>query len=1580
MSFFDTYISLWYFKNMNVDKQTNKNASSLNVSNKNRTLPALPSQNTSKTEIGDNPTFNLFDMSMRFITKSFVYSRDSYALSIFLTYHSRMPQTISDLCLGLPDGFKTNYHQFLVQDGIDPNQHPVFKYIDGPGYIHSFNYVNDYLYYCSEDEIYLYFDEDSNYYATLVFANKDKMQFDNNGRLVRIENGFDSNNIKTITYNNQGRLSSIIDERKPLKSINFTYFRQKMSKISFYETMPIGNTTILKKRIDLNYDSGFLVNISEEPPVLLFNSPSERSLYNFRYNTDGSLPSSSFDKLEFIEDCLSHDVYKAVYSYVNLYSDYLVSSLIKGYYDNNGGFAAKESIQRIGYSVRTDDWVTTNEVSIFLKDNYFSYSLDKDANITAVFNGLSNDTFSTLYKETGVYIPVSGYNQNTYINGHRFIRLTGPLSIVFNSEAILLLNSYRQFVLRLYLKLNDCNSKRVRANITGTGINSYPCDINVYQFNKYQLVEIPIIRVNNDISSLTVSLSFINEDADPVDVEIGDIYFDKKANTVLKFANGTYSLSQVTAIGIYANYYDQNPSRIIYTDDELVFSSQDLVKTLKHSNNCFNLLYGNTFSPNAHPLYFNNGKVIELYNFRFVLFAGNTIVFDSFNPGNSVLDSLNTWFFETIYPEKTILSSTKDSARRVYYLFDDGDTVVTDRTGTFDNSDMFLTLVERIETHDWNDKLIEVVKSKYLWFGSPLQPQIVSTCSTSYEYFADGELKKVTSLSGNETIVLYSAEKNNDGYICRKTNGLNSVDISYTGADCLENEVKRNIVSGSTISNSLFSRKHNYDYFATDLDSVDFKYNNIVQSTNTFSVDYGNSEALISNGQTTYKVGCDISNDGVEFSVLENNSFNTIYISCQISDNTQITYVNSASAPLTITYERNSYRMMTHQKLNGTNKVDYLYTSGIESPFVNNLFKVVDKYLDVVNGKETSYTYNQIDNSVSSVEFRTVNSSVEFCIDSSYFYNGIIYTFGAFDLSFITKLDETEIRIENPTTYDLYVYTFKVERDGFGRLIKHYSIYSDLYYKAFISDISYNNGTFLPYSFTFGTNNDNGTTIQYQKYIETYSYDSFGNLSAICVAGGTPEFTYSYDGFGRIVSETNAYYSSYNRSYSYDSSGRLSYANNVFFSYDSKGRLISFGNIFLTYDDYGNRLTKGNDSYQWTRGTLLNQITKGGQTYQFTYDYQGRRYQKKIGSLTISYYYHDNRLIGESRSDGKEIRYLYDETGIVGFDYYNGISNNTYRYIKNPFNQIVGIVDNLAEIVAKYIYDAWGNHIVVDALDNEITDLTNIGHVNPIRYKGYYYDVETGLYYLFSRYYDPSVMQFISPDDYSYLNVQNISGYHLYAYCHNNPIEYLDEFGHFPVTIGLLLLGLGIGAVLGASASVVTQGLTNGWDNINVLQVLLDAGIGGISGMLSFSGIGAWGMAFTSGVLGFIGSIGSDLIASKGDWSSVNLIKAGVLGGVYFALGRFAGAGVQNKAIIGNILYKTSNSYRVIMNATIKYGTGSGFRSTWNLYGGRLLTEIAIAMPSIIAGRMFIATSTMASTALSMTLFNWGADTYFDWW
>ena len=113
------------------------------------------------------------------------------------------------------------------------------------------------------------------------------------------------------------------------------------------------------------------------------------------------------------------------------------------------------------------------------------------------------------------------------------------------------------------------------------------------------------------------------------------------------------------------------------------------------------------------------------------------------------------------------------------------------------------------------------------------------------------------------------------------------------------------------------------------------------------------------------------------------------------------------------------------------------------------------------------------------------------------------------------------------------------------------------------------------------------------------------------------------------------------------------------------------------------------------------------------------------------------------------------------------------------------------EVEAMYCYDAWGNHKVLDSNGAENRSEGFIGNINPIRYRGYYYDTETGFYYLETRYYDPSVMRFINADDYELVVALScgIPGeLNLYSYCANNPILYMDAGGNSVVIAGGMLL------------------------------------------------------------------------------------------------------------------------------------------------------------------------------------------------
>ena len=154
--------------------------------------------------------------------------------------------------------------------------------------------------------------------------------------------------------------------------------------------------------------------------------------------------------------------------------------------------------------------------------------------------------------------------------------------------------------------------------------------------------------------------------------------------------------------------------------------------------------------------------------------------------------------------------------------------------------------------------------------------------------------------------------------------------------------------------------------------------------------------------------------------------------------------------------------------------------------------------------------------------------------------------------------------------------------------------------------------------------------------------------------------------------------------------------------------------------------------------------------------------------------------------------------------------------------------------MVKYEYDAWGN------CNRYASSNVDLAHVNPIRYRSYYYDQNTGLYYLNARYYNPQWRRFISPDDTAYLDPETPNGLNLYAYCNNDPVNYVDPSGCTPEWLSnFLFVGAGVLLIAGlAIATIATGGAAAGVAGAVFAGALKGALIGAAVGTVAGGAIG----------------------------------------------------------------------------------------------------------------------------------------------
>ena len=302
-------------------------------------------------------------------------------------------------------------------------------------------------------------------------------------------------------------------------------------------------------------------------------------------------------------------------------------------------------------------------------------------------------------------------------------------------------------------------------------------------------------------------------------------------------------------------------------------------------------------------------------------------------------------------------------------------------------------------------------------------------------------------------------------------------------------------------------------------------------------------------------------------------------------------------------------------------------------------------------------------------------------------------------------------------------------------------------------------------------------------YVTKYTYN--GNSQVSKLDAGASKETYVYDSANQLIRENNQA-AGKTWVWTYDAAGNVRTEKEYAYTTGTPGTVVAsktysyqtgtnvWGDLLInnngksiTYDGAGNPLSDGTWNYTWQEGRKLEKMTSGSTAWTFTYDANGVRTSRTNGSTSYNYIYHGEQLTHMTYGN-VDMHFYYDASGRPLSFTYNG---TTYYYVLNLQGDVVAILDSTGEQVVGYVYDAWGKLIKTTG-----TASSSLGLYNPLRYRGYVYDRETGLYYLQSRYYNPEIGRFINADRYISTGV-GILGYNMFAYCNNNPIRFVDYSG-----------------------------------------------------------------------------------------------------------------------------------------------------------------------------------------------------------
>ncbi len=916
-----------------------------------------------------------------------------------------------------------------------------------------------------------------------------------------------------------------------------------------------------------------------------------------------------------------------------------------------------------------------------------------------------------------------------------------------------------------YIESNNGNTEYVKQRIYTAGysiLDDYDSGAAYYESDKTYVVA-GFAKICNslpkDVARIRVDVNYYQGSGN--DLYVQPYYFDfQKGSDAWQFVSGTFDTTAgdvVHSIDIYCEFSSIGLGYAMF-DNISVFQSG-----IDEFEEC--LYYGDADGAKNGLLYYKkSGSYYEVYDY------------DNQKNLTRVANNMGE-IHDYTYDDKG------NVVREVYYKFQNNNGLPI--YPVFNNDpDSFITKTpQTITEYHYNNSYgllseIDAYEAQYNSNGDVVAKTNAKHVITSYSYNLGGEsrifgsLATETSSRGVVTRYYYDAT---NGHLLATVNQSKGTGICYT-YDALGNIT---LVTPATYVSSTqqYSSVNNAE-------KVEYTYNS------------NNRLNTITTESTTYYFNYDAFGNATD-------------ISAGDRELASYTYNPNNGKLATMTYGNGTTVRYVYDELDNIKELWY-NVGGTETKAYEYSYTwlgQIARFDDLINGTSVIYTYDGSGRLTNVTEYDTADMKNNFGaytfyneksqVSSVFYSSDYIYPAGVestswwYSYSYMPDGSLDYVSVNSDITMGEIDYTY----DTFNRITSKKYSYTYDYETDYVNNVTYSyapgvydNTTALVSGYTSTVN---GTSTNY-----SYIYDSNGNIEKIYI-GTTAVYRYKYDDLGQLVREDNV---ELNRTYvyTYDNAGNIltkkTYAltsegvtptnpqSTVNYGYNdaSWGDLLtSYGGQNITYDAIGNPLSYYNGSrytFTWKQGRRLATAVKGSNTLSFEYNDEGIRVSKTVNGVKHSYHLNgsqiayeewgNNLLIYLYDADGSPIGMLHRTTSDASYDF------DAYWFEKILQGDIVAVYSSSGTKLVTYKYDAWGN--ITTTYYNG--GASTVAQYNPFRYRGYYYDTETGLYYVSSRYYDPEIGRWINADN-QFSTGSDLTGMNLFAYCGNNPVNRIDLTG-----------------------------------------------------------------------------------------------------------------------------------------------------------------------------------------------------------